>query len=154
IDDDGFIVAESGAAVLYIAEKAGKLIPSDFQGRIRVTQWCLAALNTVELPLALIALDDVVDMTAKGRALWVKLAHRFFAGLERRLDGREWIACAEFTVADILLATVLRDIRKTDLMASYPRLREYYARALARPAWERTLDLYAERLGVPVADIR
>ena len=71
-----------------------------------------------------------------------------------RLDGREWIACAEFTVADILLATVLRDIRKTDLMASYPRLKEFYARALARPAWERTLALYAERLGVPVADIR
>jgi glutathione S-transferase len=39
-------------------------------------------------------------------------------------------------------------------MAPYPRLKEFYARALARPAWERTLDLYAERLGVPVADIR
>jgi glutathione S-transferase len=154
IDDDGFIVAESGAAVLYIAEKAGKLIPSDFQGRIRVTQWCLAALNTVEPPLALIALGNIAGLTDEGRAQWVKLANRLFDGLERRLDGREWIACAEFTVADILLATVLRDIRKTDLMASYPRLKEFYARALARPAWERTLDLYAERLGVLVADIR
>ena len=76
IDDDGFIVAESGAAVLYIAEKAGKLIPSDFQGRMRVTQWCFAALNTVEL--ALIALGDVAGMTDEGRALWVKLANRFF----------------------------------------------------------------------------
>ena len=153
IDDDGFIIAESGAAVLYIAEKAGRLIPSDFQGRIRVTQWCLAALNTVEPPLALIALGDTAGMTDEGHAQWVKLANRFFDGLERRLNGREWIACAEFTVADILLATVLRDIRKTDLMASYPRLKEFYARALARPAWERTLDLYAKRLGVPVADI-
>jgi glutathione S-transferase len=123
IDDDGFTVAESGAAVLYIAEKAGKLIPSDFQGRIRVTPWCLAALNTVEPPLALIALGDMAGMTDEGRAQWVKLANRCFDGLERRLDGREWIACAEFTVADILLATVIRDIRKTDLMASYPRLR-------------------------------
>ena len=43
IDDDGFVVAESGAALLYIAEKAGKLIPADFQGRMRVTQWCFAA---------------------------------------------------------------------------------------------------------------
>jgi glutathione S-transferase len=154
IDDDGFIVAESGAAILYIAEKAGKLIPSDFQGRMRVTQWCFAALNTVEPPLALIALGDMSGMTDEGRAQWIKLANRFFGGLERRLDGREWIACAEFTVADVLLATVLRDIRKTDLMASYPRLKEFYARALARSAWERTLGLYAERLGVPVADIR
>src|SRR5262245_24555871 len=38
IDDDGFVVAESGAVLLYIAEKAGKLIPSDFQGRMRVVQ--------------------------------------------------------------------------------------------------------------------
>jgi glutathione S-transferase len=154
IDDDGFILAESGAAALYIAERAGKLIPSDFQGRMRVTQWCFAALNTVEPPLALIALGDISGMTNEGRAQWIKLANRFFGGLERRLDGREWIACAEFTVADILLATVLRDIRKTDLMDSYPRLKEFYARALARPAWERTLGLYAQRLGVPVADIR
>jgi glutathione S-transferase len=154
IDDDGFIVAESGAAVLYIAEKAGKLIPSDLQGRTRVTQWCFAALNTVEMPLALVTLGDVVGITDEGRALWVKLANRVLDGLERRLDGCEWIACEEFTAADILLATVLRNIRTTDLMAPYPRLKEFYARALARPAWERTLDLYAQRLGVSVADIR
>ena len=84
----------------------------------------------------------------------VKHAGRWLAGLERRLEGREWIACADFTVADILLASVLREIRKTDLMEPYPRLKAYFARAEARPAWQRTLGLYAERLGVTVADIR
>jgi glutathione S-transferase len=84
----------------------------------------------------------------------VKEAGRWLDGLERRLDGREWIACADFTVADILLASVLREIRKTDLIDPYPRLKAYYARALARPAWQRALSLYAERLGVTVADIR
>jgi hypothetical protein len=39
-------------------------------------------------------------------------------------------------------------------MALHPRLKEFYTRALARPARERTLALYAERLGVPVANIR
>ncbi len=48
IDDDGFIVAESAAVVLYVAEKAGKLVPSDVQGRTRVMQWCFAATSTVE----------------------------------------------------------------------------------------------------------
>jgi glutathione S-transferase len=86
--------------------------------------------------------------------MWVRIAKRWLDGLERRLDGREWIACAEFTVADILLATVLREVRETDLMTPYPRVKQYYARALARPAWERTLGLYAERLGVAVGDIR
>jgi len=154
IDDDGFIVAESGAAVLYIAEKAGKLIPSDFEGRTRVTQWCFAALSTVAPTLSLIGLGDIAGLNKDGHELWGNIAKRWLDGLERRLDGREWIACKEFTVADILLATVLREVRETDLMAPYPRLNEYYARALARPAWQLTLDLYAERLGVPVTDIR
>jgi len=58
IDDDGFVVAESGAVLLHIAEKAGKMIPSDFQGRMRVVQWCFAALTTVERPLMEIQLID------------------------------------------------------------------------------------------------
>jgi glutathione S-transferase len=57
-------------------------------------------------------------------------------------------------VADIMLAGVLRGIRKTDLMDPFPRLRSYYERCLARPAWQRTLALYAERLGVRVDEIR
>ena len=157
IDDGGFIVAESAAVLLYLAEKAGKLIPSDFEGRMRVVQWCFAAVATVERPLMEIQLIDKFgggEGAESRRAEMVKEAGRWLDGLERRLDGREWIACADFTVADILLATVLREIRKTDLIHPYPRLKAYYARALARPAWQRTLDSYSERLGVTVADIR
>lgn len=50
------IVAESAAVGLYIAQKAGKLIPSDFHGRTRETQWCFAAMNT-RVALFQIALD-------------------------------------------------------------------------------------------------
>ncbi|TIN16540.1 MAG: glutathione S-transferase family protein, partial [Mesorhizobium sp.] len=141
IDDDGIIVAESGAVVLYLAEKAGKLIPADFTGRMEVVQWCFAAVATVERPLSGI---DGIDAgmggvgAAERRAVLVEEAGRWFAGLERRLDGRQWIACETFTVADILLATVLREVGKTDLFEPYPRLMAYYARALARPAWQRT----------------
>ena len=49
---------KSGAVLLYIAEKSGKLIPPDFQGRMRVVQWCFAALTTVEQPLMEIQLID------------------------------------------------------------------------------------------------
>ena len=58
IDDDGFIVAESAAVLLYLAEKAGKLIPPDPEGRTQVVQWCFAALTTVERPLMEIQLID------------------------------------------------------------------------------------------------
>lgn len=49
-----------------------------------------------------------------------KIADRWLADLERHLEGREWVACAEFTVADILMSCVLRYIRKGDLMEPYP----------------------------------
>src|SRR5687768_7988252 len=157
IEDDGFVVAESGAVVLYLAEKAGTLIPGDVQGRTRVVQWCFAAVGTVEPTLTCLDLIDIFDGGKAAptlRAEVRKLAGRWLGGVERRLDDREWIACAEFTVADIMMAGVLRVIRKTDLMAPFPRLTAYYERCQARPAWQRTLALYAERVGVSVDDIR
>jgi glutathione S-transferase len=157
IDDDGFVVAESAAVLLYLAEKAGKLIPGDFQGRTGVVQWCLAAVSTVAPTLMCIEMIEIFDSDkAAGKvAAGVRnVAARFLADVERRLEGREWIACADFTVADILMANVLRSVRQTDVMDPFPRIKAYYERAHARPAWQRTLALYAERLGVSVDAIR
>lgn len=80
IDDDGFTVAESGAVLLYLAEKAGKLIPADVHGCSRVVQWCFAALNTVERPLMEIQLIDKFGSAGdaeKRRAEMVKEANRW-----------------------------------------------------------------------------
>ena len=157
IDDDGFIVAESAAVVLYLAEKAGKLIPSDVQGRTRVFQWCFAAVSTVEPTFVFLDLIDMFDSGKTAQNLKAdvrKLAGRWLVDVERRLEDREWIACADFTAGDIMMAGVLRHIRKTDLMDPFPRIKSYSERCLARPAWQRTLGLYAERVGVSVEDIR
>ena len=157
IDDDGFVVAESAAIVLYLAEKAGRLIPSDIQGRTRVVQWCFAAVGTVEPTLTCLDVIEIFDRGKTAREVSVevrKLAGRWLRDLERRLENREWMACGDFTVADITIAGVLRSIRRTDLLAPFPRLRDYYERCQARPAWQRTLGLYAERMGMSVAAIR
>ncbi|MBZ5712888.1 glutathione S-transferase family protein [Nannocystis pusilla] len=157
IDDDGFIVAESAAVVLYLAEKAGKLIPGDVQGRTRVVQWCFAAASTVEPTLVCLDLIEIFDRDGaahKVKAGVREIAGRWLGHVERRLEGREWIACDEFTAADIMMACVLRGIRKTDLMEPYPRIKAYYERTFARPAWQRTLGLYAERVGASVDDLR
>ena len=149
------MVAESSAVVLYLAEKAGKLIPADFQGRTRVVQWCFAAVATVEPTLSCLDVIAIFDSSAHKLESNVReLAGRWLGGVERRLEDREWIACADFTAADIMMAGVLRTIRKTDLMKPFPKVRAYYERCFARPAWQRTLELYAERLGVSVGDIR
>lgn len=157
IDDDGFVVAESAAIVLYLAEKAGKLIPSDVQGRTRVVQWCFAAVGTIEPTLTCI---DLIDIFGRGdadhelKARVRELAGRWLRDLERRLVGRTWVACDDFTVADIMVSGVLRGIRKTDLLQPFPETRAYLERCHARPAWQHTLRMYAERLGVSVDDIR
>jgi len=157
IDDDGFIVAESAAIVLYLAEKAGKLIPSDPQGRIRVTQWCFAAVGTVEPTLTCLDILAIFGGDQTGTPLHTetrKLARNWLGHLERRLQTQDWIVSASFTAADIILAGVLRTIRKTDLLEPFPKLQAYYARCQARPAWQRTLTLSAERLGTTVDAIR
>jgi glutathione S-transferase len=157
IEDDGFVVAESAAIVLYLAEKAGKLIPSDVQGRTRVVQWCFAAVSSVGSTLMCIDFLDIFDSGKAAPKLHDevrKLAQRWLGDVERRLEGREWIACDEFTVADIMLAGILRTIRKTDLTQPFPKLKAYFERCNARPAWQRTLALSAERLGMSVDEIR
>jgi len=150
-------VAESAAVVLYLAEKTGTLIPGDVQGRTRVVQWCFAAVSTVEQTLVCLNLIEIFDSAKEAHRLKAevgKIAGRLLGDVERHLEDREWIACADFTAADIMMACVLRSIRKTDLMNPFPRIKAYYERCLARPAWQRTLGLYAERVGVSVDDIR
>jgi glutathione S-transferase len=157
IDDDGFVVAESAAVVLYLAKKAGKLIPDDVQGRTRVVQWCFAAVSTVAPTLATLDLLEMFDKDKAAHELHAavhQIADRWLGDVERRLEGREWIACAEFTAADLMMACVLRDLRRTDKLTHFPKIKAYYERCLARPAWQRTLGLYAERLGVSVDGIR
>jgi glutathione S-transferase len=157
IDDDGFVVAESVAILLYLAEKAGRLVPSDVQGRTTVMQWCFAAVSTVAPTLQCIETIEIFDQDKTATQVLAetkKLAARWFGGLERRLEGREWIALAEFTVADVAMASVLRTIRQTDLMAPFPLIKSYYERCHARPAWQRTLGLAAERLGKSVDQLR
>lgn len=157
IDDDGFVVSESAAIVLYIGEKSGKLVPSDFEGRMRVVQWCFAATSSVEPTMTCLDLIEIFDQehaATNMKSEVRKLAGRWLGGVERRLEGRTWIACDDFTAADIMMAGVLRVIRKSDLMDPFPSTKAYFERCQARPAWQRTLQLSAERLGVTVDAIR
>jgi glutathione S-transferase len=158
IDDDGFVVAESAAVLLYIAEKAGQLIPDDFQGRTRVTQWCFAAMNTLEPTTFQIAMIDLMgeqDKTgAQRRPELLKLAQHYLSNLEQWLAGRSYIACDDFTVADILMTMVLWEIRKTDLLNDFPNVKAYFTRCQERPAWERTRRAYEDRLHVPEGTVQ
>lgn len=112
-------------------------------------------MATVAWPISVVAMFDagLMGKDAESRTFAVNIASRWMEGLERRLEGRDWIAADNFTIADIVLAGVLREARETQLMDAYPNVRALYERAAARPAWRRTLELTAERMGVSVERI-
>lgn len=149
IDDDGVVLSESGAILVYLAKQSGRLIPTDLAGEAQVLRWCFAALTTVEAPLQSLM---VFDWTADGsggnhRAFLIGWVSRVFANLQRWLADREFVATGEFTVADILMAHVLSaGIKDEGLIAPYPGLAAYRDRCLARPAWRRTLEAYNARV--------
>ena len=149
IEDDGFVLAETGAILLYLAEKSGRL--ADPRTRATVTRWCFAALTTIEPPVAMIVLTDFErktdDVSKERRAGLVKWADRALDGLETCLGEHAYVAGAEFTVADILMTTVLRQARRTGLLANLPRCESYRQTCEARPAWARTVATYEARLG-------
>lgn len=147
IDDDGVIVSESAAILIYLAKKAGQLIPKDPAGEAQVVRWCLAAVNTVELPLlALQVMNFVKSDEAKTKAQMTEIAKRHLGGLERWLSGREFVAVDRFTIADILMTHVIGVEAEAELLAPYARVRAYIDRCRARPAWHRALDAYCARV--------
>ena len=147
IDDDGVVVTESGAILLYLARKSGKLMPHDLAGEAQVLRWSLAALSTIELPvLALwfIDLNDGKD-TKPSKALhgWAEMRLR---QLDEWLADRRFIATDDFTVADILMAHVLEAGADQDLLKPHENLLAYRARCTERPAWKKTLAAYCDRV--------
>lgn len=155
IEDDGFVVAESAAIAIYVAEKSGTLIPKDLPGRTRVTQWCFAAAATIAPTFQSLDMVAIFDPENQKLAESIRqLGHRWLSDLERHLEGRTWIATEAFSAADVMMAGVLRNERKSEAMKPFPNIQSYYERCFTRPAWERTLGMYAERLGVTVEQIR
>lgn len=149
IDDDGVIVSESAAILIYLAKKAGKLIPADPAGEMQVVRWCFAAMNSVEIPLLSLLLIDwgaKEDGPTKHRENTVAWANRRLRELERWFESRDYVATDAFTVADILMAHVLDEIKDMELIRPYPRLARYRERCFERPAWKRTIDSYLARV--------
>ena len=147
IDDDGVVVSESGAIVLYLARKSGALMPRDLSGEAQVLRWSVAALNTVELPLLALWFVDI----SGGKGTDPSQALRQWSGQRlEQLDGwladRQFVATEEFTVADILMAHVLGGGTDQTLLKPFANILAYKQRCAERPAWKRTIDAYCERV--------
>ena len=133
---------ETGAILHHIATGSEALMPADRAGRADTLTWMFAALNTIEPPVfGLFAIDLL-----HGQEQWAKLrrptavdeAKLRLGQLAAWLDGRDHLV-DRFTAADILMTTVLRFIRHTDLVAGFSRLDAYVRRCEARPAFQKAL---------------
>ena len=142
IEDGDLTLFESGAIVLYVAERSRALMPSDPTARVLVAQWTFAALNTIEPPIQHLAALDLVyaaESWAKERRPGAVEAVRHRLGeLAACLEGREHLA-GPFSAADVLMTTVLRIVRHTELVEEHPTLLAYKERCEARPAFKKAL---------------
>ena len=133
---------ESGAILLHLGEKDERLLPCDPQARATAISWLFAAYNSVE-PLTFEYAN--IEIFAAGEQ-WAELRRPSliaFAGqrldrLAAAIEGREWLA-GGFSIADIAMATVLRNIEGSGLIEERPMLMTYLERAIARPAFKAAL---------------
>lgn len=136
LTDGAISIFESGAILLHLGELSSKLMPTDPRTRTQVIQWLFAALASVEAasqPWSFYEFLGDTDKTPMRKFidgfLEARLKH-----MEIVLKGREWLV-ESFSIADILMADVLRLVNRFDGLAEYPACRDYLARATARPAF-------------------
>ena len=136
LTDGDLSVFESGAILLHLGERSEVLMPVDPRGRSAVIEWLFAALNSVEaasLPWTIFKFSSDSAETPERKHLEAFLNSRL-QHMEKVLAGREWLA-KNFSIADILMADVLRLVDRFDGLAEHPACRDYVARATSRPAF-------------------
>ena len=142
IETDELKLFESGAIVLHIAEKSEALMPAEANGRARTRAWMFAALNSVEPPIDKLAEIDLFHSgeawTLARRPMVVEMVQNRLGALEDWLDGRDYLE-DRFTAGDLMMTTVLRILRHTDLVSGRPALKAYQERCEARPAFRKAL---------------
>jgi glutathione S-transferase len=126
-------IFESGAGLLHLARKSDRLMPRDPVGEAETLQWTIAALNSIEMvtvPWWFLKMTGGENSDLTG---WLD---KRLGQLERVLSEREWLAAARFTVADLLMADVLRvpDVRS---FGNRPATEAYVIRATGRAAFKK-----------------
>lgn len=141
--DEEVELFESGAILLRIADRSEALRPRNAQGAARTQAWVFAALNSVEPRIDNLVLPGTFYAGEDWVAGWRPHAERMVGlrlkSLSSWLDGRDWLT-GKFSVADIVMATVLRGLQEEPILADYPVVSDYLERCLTRPAFEQALQ--------------
>ena len=133
LTDREITMFESGAGLLHLARRSETLMPRDFIGEAETLQWVMAALNSIEMVTVLWWFLTVSGQADNGLVGWMnqRLAH-----IERVLSERQWLAANRFTVADLLMADVLR-VSLVRAHGERPATEAYIRRITGRTAFHK-----------------
>jgi len=140
LNDGDVEIFESGACLLHLARKSETLMPRDPAGEAQTMQWTIAALNSIEM--ASVPWWFLEITSAKDNALTGWVGNRL-GQIETVLNERDWLVADRFTVADLLMADVLR-IPKVRGFGDRPATEAYVTRVLDRPAFKKA---HADQMG-------
>ncbi|MEE2877547.1 MAG: glutathione S-transferase family protein [Pseudomonadota bacterium] len=142
IVDNGVRVFESGAILLHLGRKSEALLPRDAAGRAAAESWLMAAFNSVETFAFEIYFIHIFSAGEEWTALREPSATRFMksrlAPVSEALGEKDYLT-GRFTIADIAMATVFRDLDRHLPLKEWPNLEAYLKRCTERPAFERAL---------------
>jgi len=133
LNDGDVEIFESGAGLLHLARKSETLMPRDPAGEAQTMQWTIAALNSIEMASVPWWFLEITG--AKDNALTGWVGNRL-GQIETVLNEREWLVADRFTVADLLMADVLR-IPNVRGFGDRPATEAYVTRVLDRPAFKK-----------------
>jgi GSH-dependent disulfide-bond oxidoreductase len=139
IVDYGFALMESGAILLYLAEKTGKLMPKDSRKRWRAIEWLMWQMGG---PGPFLGQVHHFVKYNPGKApyaeeRYLKEAHRLYGVLDKRLASREYVA-DEYSMADIAIwPWISRYEWQTIDLNKYPHVKRWYVSIAKRPAVQR-----------------
>ena len=159
IDSDGpdgkpISMFESGAMLLYLASKTGQFLPVDLRERWSTLQWLMFQMGGVGpmLGQAHHFLRYAPEKIPYAMQRYSKEANRLYGVMDRRLAESEYIACGEYTIADMAIMPWLRYPERQGVnMDDYRHLKQWFDGVAARPAVQRGLKVLAD-LRKPVMD--
>jgi len=142
-------VFESGAILLYLAEKSGRFLPPDVRGRSEVVQWLMWQMGGLGPMLgqhghfALYAKDKIEYAIGRYR----RETERLYGVLDRRLAGRDHL-CGDYSIADMACWPWVVTNKAQDIdLGAFPNVRRWYDTLKQRPALRRGYDLGKELRG-------
>jgi GSH-dependent disulfide-bond oxidoreductase len=159
IDSDGpggkpMSMFESGAMLLYLASKSGKFLPEDLRDRWSTLQWLMFQMGGVGpmLGQAHHFLGYAPEKIPYAMSRYSKEANRLYGVMDRRLAESKFIACGEYTIADMAIMPWLRfPDRQGVNIADYAHVKKWFDGIASRPAVQRGLKVLAD-LRKPVMD--